>query len=686
MPYRAALQRALPLRAYFLMLLGVFAAVAVASLLYIHVQTQNDAEDAAHKHARFAARAAALDLSNQIVQLRTQIVGLAAAPNLDQAFVHPDACTLQATGGHIDVIDTEGRSRCSSLKITGKRSYAETRWFAMALRHPVLLAPVMDEATGKWSVVSAAPLPGGKGVAAGIFNLESIGPDLGRKYSGGEPFVFTVTDSKRVLIRSIKPREFIGDPVIRKKPLRGEFTAKDRQGVERFFYSTVVPGVGWRFLAGEKHSAAVAPARRLERREFGLVLAGLLLMFVATTLAYWAIAAPIARLRRAVQQGEVVPAEGPSEVKALGRDIEQMVERQARERQQEKMAALGQLASGVAHDFNNVLLVIRTHAERLLRRPQSDVAVREGVSQIDKAAERGAELAHQLLAFSRQRALAPTPTDVNEVVLETTGLIERVIGANIRVRTGLAERLPMVLIDRGQLSQVVLNLAINARDAMTAGGVLTIRTNGEGDHVMIEVTDTGIGMSERTRLRVFDPFFTTKGNGGTGLGLATVKGIIEGVGGVIDVESRLAHGTTFRVHLPAADEAAIEAILPPVEALGGDETILLVEDEDVLRPLIADTLRYFGYTVIEARDGQEALAAARSESIALVMADVILPGVQGDGVVDKLLEAQPGLGVLFTSGIPRDEQVHPLVPVEHFIAKPYTPDELARKVREVLDS
>lgn len=669
------------------MLLGVFAVIAIASLYYIHVQTQSDAVREARKHAAYAARVASKEMGQNVKLVEQGTDALAASPATASVITHPERCALQATGYHTDLIGLSGRTVCSSLKGRGEhQDYSHTTWFHAATQHPVLVGPVRDPATGKWVLVSAAPLFNHRGVAESSFYLEPAGPQLAGKYSGGEQFVFTVVVGRRVLIRSIAPAKHIGK-LIKGQVRFGEYEALDRDGVARYFATVHVPGTTWAFSAGIDKASALAPANSLERRQFGIILVGLVLMLGATMLAYWAIAAPIARLRKAVQGASEIPQSGmmaPKEVHELGRDIGEMVARTERQQQAERMAALGQLASGVAHDFNNVLLIIRTHAERLLRRPQNDAEVHEGVSQIDKAAERGAELAHQLLAFSRQRALAPTPTDVNEVVRETMSLIERVIGEHIRARTALAEELPPVLIDRGQLSQIILNLAINARDAMDAGGVLTIRSHSNG-YVVIEVTDTGIGMNELTRARVFDPFFTTKGSGGTGLGLATVRGIVEGVGGVIDVESELGEGATFRVHLPAADAEAIEKIIPPIDALGGDETILLIEDEDVLRPLIADTLRFFGYTVLEARDGEEALRIARSEDIALVLADVILPGEQGDDVVGQLLASQPHVHVLFTSGIER-EQVRPDVPAENFIAKPYTPDELARKVREVLDS
>lgn len=555
--------RALPLKAHFLLLILVFIVVGAFSALYIHHQTYKDAEHAAVKHARFAAKTAAEDLSDQVVQLRTQITGLAAAPGLAAVFQKPEACTLQTTQGHIDIIAPNGHAACSSLPIHGVRDYSHESWFRGALHHPVLVAPVRDPANGKWAVVSASPLPGAKGVAAGVFELAPIGPLLGKKYSGGEPFVFTVTTHTRVLARSIDPDQFIGLPVLHHAtPLVGSFQARDRQNVLRFFSSTVVPKVGWRMLAGEKYADAVAPGQRLERRQFGILIVGLFAMLLATLGVYWLLSHPIREMRRAIRRSSThVPVAGPRELGALAGDINAMLGRTERERQAQKMEALGRLASGIAHDFNNLLLIISSGARSLIRRSVLDDKGTESVERIDRAAHRGQQLTTQLLAFARQRSVAPVPTDVNTVVREMSQMLERLIRHDVTTQIDLTPELPPILIDEGQLAQVVLNLSINANDAMPDGGTLNIGTSltevgsdedaVPGKYVQLEISDTGAGMTPDTMARVFEPFFTTKKEG-TGLGLATVHGIVTAAGGLIDVTSELGKGTTFRLRFPHA--------------------------------------------------------------------------------------------------------------------------------------
>ena len=371
-------------------------------------------------------------------------------------------------------------------------------------------------------------------------------------------------------------------------------------------------------------------------------------------------------------------------------------------RQSQKMEAIGSLAAGIAHDFNNLLLVIRGYSAILLKN-LDDEKLRGNVLQIDNAAQRAADFTRQLLAFSRQQVLHPELIDPNGVVQETIALVRRMLGEDIELECELEPQLDSILVDRSQLGQVILNLVVNARDAMEDGGRLSVRTaNVEldgayasdhlgvvpGRYVLLQVTDSGPGMDEETRSRAFDPFFTTK-EVGTGLGLATVHGIVKQSGGHIWLYSEPGMGTTFKVYFPIAGKSAVPAA-PPSEigSLHGTETILLVEDAELVRDLVAQALESFGYSVLVAAGGPEAIALAEQHqgTIDLLLTDVVMPQMNGRELSERLLAEYPGLKVLFTSGYPADTIIRHGIEEARaaFIEKPYVPDELARKIREVL--
>lgn len=386
----------------------------------------------------------------------------------------------------------------------------------------------------------------------------------------------------------------------------------------------------------------------------------------------------------------------------LAEDVTQRRVLEEQLRQAQKMEAVGNLAGGVAHDFNNILMVIRTSASLLLSRIP-DEGLREDVIRIEAAADRAAKLTRELLAFSRLQVLQPEITDLNDVVENTLELVRRVIGEEIDVDCELGPELPATLVDRAQIEQVLINLAVNAREAMPEGGTLTIRTANvvldeiyasqsdlePGRHVLLQVTDSGVGMDEATRGRVFDPFYTTK-EVGTGLGLATVYGIVKQSNGHIWLYSEPGRGTTFKIYFPVVGEPR-EAMAPEpeVSSLHGGETILLAEDDDAVRGVVAEALRFYGYTVLEACDGASAIELAQEQgSIELVLTDVVMPGMTGRELVEQLLEERPTLKALFTSGYPADTVLRRGIAQSRvaFIEKPYLPDDLALKVREVLDS
>lgn len=374
---------------------------------------------------------------------------------------------------------------------------------------------------------------------------------------------------------------------------------------------------------------------------------------------------------------------------------------EAQLRQAQRLESIGRLAGGVAHDFNNLLTVIRGYCEFLLAELPAADPLREDVIQIQQASDRATTLTRQLLAFGRKQILAPTVLDLNALISQIRKMLERVIGEDITLTTTLQPDLWSVTADPGQLEQVLLNLVVNARDAMPTGGRLTIETHNRPaapdtpeaePSVLVIVADTGIGMDDHVRAQIFEPFFTTKGPGqGTGLGLATAYGIVTQSGGTISVESAPGKGATFTIALPASESQPRkgERSRHAGTALGGRETILLVEDDGQVRRLARLALQEKGYIVLEARDGPEALALAERHvgPIHLLLTDVVMPQLSGRALAEQLAVRLPRLKVLFTSGYTDDTVIrHGLLSADvTFLAKPFSPSTLAVKVREVLD-
>ena len=372
----------------------------------------------------------------------------------------------------------------------------------------------------------------------------------------------------------------------------------------------------------------------------------------------------------------------------------------------QKMDAVGRLAGGVAHDFNNLLTVILGHSEQMLAELPAGDPQRPGADEIRRAAERAADLTHQLLAFSRRQVLAPVVLDLNSVTADMHSLLGRLIGEDIELRTVHAADLGHVKADRSQIEQVIVNLAVNARDAMPAGGRLTIEAANTdldasasrglvqvvpGPYVLLAVSDNGTGMSPELVGRVFEPFFTTKESGkGTGLGLATVYGIVKQSGGYIWVYSEPGIGTTFKIYLPRVDEKLGPESAAPAAATRGREVVLVIEDDDHVRKLLSDSLTRRGYTVLTAEHGERAVeVAARYDGpIHLLVTDVVMPRMGGREVAERIGAMRPDLRTLFISGYTDDAIVHHgvLDAGLAFLPKPFTPEVLARKVREVLDA
>jgi len=380
---------------------------------------------------------------------------------------------------------------------------------------------------------------------------------------------------------------------------------------------------------------------------------------------------------------------------------------EAQLRHSQKLEAVGQLAGGIAHDFNNLLTVINGYCERLLLAVEDQTEIKADLDLIHKAGQRAAGLTRQLLAFSRRQVLQPRVIDLNAIVADIQRILARVIGEQNTVITSLDRALGAAEADPGQIEQVIMNLAINARDAMPEGGTITIQTGNltvlEGDnspfhlrpgqYVMLAIRDTGHGMDAHTASRIFEPFFTTKEAGkGTGLGLSTVYGIVAQSGGDIAVDSAPGAGTTMRVFLPrVAPRAASAPATQPGPPPGGHETVMLVEDEAFVRELVREFLQASGYQVIEASSAEDALRLAADRAtpaIDLLVTDVVLPGLNGVRLAERLKAQLPGLEALYISGYPGDAMVRSGVfdPGPAFLAKPFTRHVLTQKVREILNA
>lgn len=378
-------------------------------------------------------------------------------------------------------------------------------------------------------------------------------------------------------------------------------------------------------------------------------------------------------------------------------------------RQSQKLESVGRLAGGIAHDFNNMLTAINGYSDLTLRRLKPDDPLRQNIEEIKRAGDRSATLTNQLLAFSRKQMLKPEVLYFNQIIADTATMLQRLIGENIDLVTVLNPDAGPVEVDPGQLTQVIMNLAVNARDAMPQGGKLTLETDNiyldedyahrhvgviSGEYVMFAVSDTGTGMDEETQAHIFEPFFTTKAVGkGTGLGLATVYGIVKQSGGNIWVYSEAGHGTTFKIYLPRVASQQTETAEIKVsfdELPKGMETILLVEDEQMVRSLTCHILELCGYTVVEAQNGVEASVICEKGEckIDLLMTDVVMPLMGGRELAERLAQTHPQLRVLFTSGYTDDAVVrHGVIETgTNFIQKPFTPNVLAHKIREILDA
>jgi PAS domain S-box-containing protein len=398
--------------------------------------------------------------------------------------------------------------------------------------------------------------------------------------------------------------------------------------------------------------------------------------------------------------------QSPGAVRSIASDVSERKHLEEQLLVTQRLEAMGRLAGGIAHDFNNILMAMLGQSEVLLLRLGKDDPARAGVESIQKTIDRAASLTKQLIAFSRKQVIAPKILGINSVIAGMDAILRRVISEDVDLVYILRSDVASVRVDPAQFEQVIMNLVVNGRDAMPRGGRLTIETCNAtldegyaarhvnvtpGEYVRVSVSDTGAGIDAETQKRIFEPFFTTKPHGkGSGLGLATVYGIVEQSGGHIVVSSEVGRGTTFEIYLPRVREAVpTEAAKPQAEAPRGTETILVIEDDDTVREPVCEMLRLSGYTVLEARHGGEALLICERHkgAIHLMLSDVVMPQISGRELAQRVAPIRPEMRVLFMSGHTEDAILRHGVmnATMAFVQKPFTLEALGRKIRAVLD-
>jgi len=585
-----------PLRSYLAGLTTLFVVAAVVALWSGWVRAERDALSAARADAAFGAGRAAEQIGEGLATVRSSVDAVASNPGIAQVYAQPAACRLSfslgaAESGHLDVLSPDGTVVCSSQPPTGQppgdaAAYRGATWLPAATRAPQAAEVVTDARTGRPALMISAPVAG-LGVVAAFVDLAGLGAAAAEMFRGAHDLEFAITtrDGATLLTRWPDGGRWAGTPV-----RTSSFVEPDRAGDgldvtgrRRVYGQATAAEVGWRVFAGADRATALAAAHRLAERQAVVVAIGLLAGLLATLLVYRRITRPIGRLRAAVRAAEAdaLTVSGPREVAELGVEFAALLaavrEHERKLRQSERLESLGQLAAGVAHDFNNLLGIINGYATmsaadaaELADGDPAWAKLRDDLLQIVAAGDRAAGLTRQLLAFARADPVAePGALDLNDVVAEVELLLRRAVGEHVVLKLRLGDESWPVKADVGRLEQVLMNLAINARDAMPHGGTLTIETDAvtvddryaaqhpgvrTGRYMRLRVSDTGSAMTKATLERAFEPFFTTKPQGqGTGLGLATIYGIITQAGGHAQIASELGHGTTITALLPAAE-------------------------------------------------------------------------------------------------------------------------------------
>jgi signal transduction histidine kinase len=566
-------------------------------------------------------------------------------------------------------------------------------------------------------ILASTPLrASGRVVGVAVVASTFVGADLAllKRQQGAELALF---QRSNLVTTSVRNPQLVG--VLARATLSGDELRRLERRLDTFgFYGSVEPLTGGALLALTSTVDLDAAASQRRRVVLGAMLLLLIAIGVIGSFVAHTVTRPLRAMARVTERmlggdydGRIAPSRIPeldalaSVVNHLAEEAQGRAQVEEQLRQSQKMDAVGRLAGGVAHDFNNLLTAIGGRSELALMKLGDRDPIRADVEEILEATERAASLTRQLLAFSRKQVIEPKVLDLNAVVSGSERLLRRVVGEDVEFVSSLDPAIGCVKADAGQLEQVVMNLVLNARDAMPNGGRVIVETRNvdaseagtspldlsEGSWVALVVSDAGTGMDADTRRRIFEPFFTTKEPGkGTGLGLSTVHGIVEQSGGHIRVESEPGHGTTFTIYLPqvaaSAEEPRTRPVAPPER---GSETILLVEDEDLVRSLVREMLESGGYTVLEASDPSEAVRiCGQAGRIDMMMTDVVLPGLSGPDLAARLAPLRPKLPVLYMSGYTEDAVLQRglLSSDTWFLQKPFTTADLAGKAREVLDA
>ena len=719
--------RSLSLKTHVVALVAVFVVAAGVNVVYQRSAARHDARRSAVADARFAAGIAARDIAAALTSVRANLATIAANPGLVRLLDNPADCALSFSGtgpfttGHLDVVLADGSVVCTSLPPGGPRIYAGASWLAGALTSPLQAEPVVDARTGKQVVVVSAPIAGGRGTAVAILDLDAVGPALAAGLGGprGLEFVVTTPAGGTVLARSVNPDRWVGAPVAGTPFANGadptEF--RDLDGTPRLYGFAAVDGPQWRVYAGDSRSQALAAAERLSDRQVLITLIGLGVFLAVALVFYRRIASPIRQLSAGVRAAAEAPAAtpivvpGPTEVVTLVEDFNRLLHADAerlslqnRLHQSQRLESVGQLAGGVAHDFNNLLGVILNYAAFVEARSE-DEQVKADIQQVIQAAGRAADLTKQLLIFARRETVQRRPIVLNDIVTEISTMLSRSLGEHINVVVRTHADSPTFLADRGQVEQVLVNLAVNARDAMAGGGTLMIETGAivvdepyaqshpglePGRYAILTVSDTGEGMAPDVLAHIFEPFFTTKQPGrGTGLGLSTVYGIATEAGGAVSVYSEPSIGTTFRVYFPAVEDAApaddtVAEPAPP--ARGQGETILVVEDQPAVLRLTCRILAANGYRPLAAPGPDVALQLAAEHDYHVLLTDLLMPDMSGRDLVERIEAVRPGRPVLFMSGYGEELLGSQRMIPEgaSFLQKPFTEETLLAKVQAII--
>ena len=671
MSARLGTHRRLPFAAYFAFLVVMFAGSAIASVVYVQVQSGRDARREARGDARFAARAAAKQLGEQTALVRATVTQLTANPAVVNAVAHPKGCTLTfgAPGqGHLDILRPDGVAVCSSRarsKDGGLGGYVGESWVPKALSSGVFRAPLVDKVTGASVALFAAPASG-KAIVAGFVNLSKLGPQLESIYGGNRHAEFLVlSPDSRVIARSIRPERWVGRSLESTTfaTSSGKEVRTDLDGTRRIYASSAIPGTQWRLFVGEDEARALAAGKRLRNRELLLVLASLALALVATIFVYRRVVVPIKRLgdgvRSTAREGRFVPVAvtGPAEVKGLADQVNaflvsvnaQETVRLAKEEAQRANEAKSRFLSHMSHEMRTPLAAIMGFAELLQRRTLADKE-RGWTEHILHSGKYLLALVNELLEISRIEAgkmtVATEPVDVRSAVDEVLQLVEPLAGErNIRLETRAADDVHgVVLADPVRLKQVLLNLTSNAIKYNRDSGTVTVAIREtDGGKVRISVTDTGAGIAPDELERLFTPFERLGAEQGavegSGLGLVVARGLVEAMHGRLDVESTPGTGTTFAVELPSEDLAAgSKRPAPPAADSATVGRVLYIEDNRANLQIVDSILTDLrpGIELRTATDGQAGAELVEQRRPDLLLLDLNLPDMTGEEVLRRV--------------------------------------------------